>query len=155
MIKQRTISFYTFGCRLNQSETAVIENSFRQNGYQVSPLGKNSEIVVINTCTVTENGDADTRRLVSKVNRLNPHAKIALVGCQAQIQKDQLAQLPNVTWVVGNERKMDLADILQGNSIPKKNGCYSSDDLSKKLYGFYTLNRSTSHKGQSQNPRWM
>ena len=107
----KKISFYTFGCRLNQSETASIQNSFEQGGYQVVGFDEPSDIVVINTCTVTEGGDADTRHLVHKVNRQNPAARIALVGCQAQIQKEQLADLPNVRWIVGNGRKMDLVSV--------------------------------------------
>lgn len=110
------ISFYTFGCRLNQSETASLRNSFEQSGYRIVGFDEPSDIVVINTCTVTEGGDADTRYLVHKVNRLNPVARIALVGCQAQIQKKQLADLPNVRWIVGNGRKMDLVSVF--NEFP-------------------------------------
>lgn len=110
--KQKTISFYTLGCRLNQSETAVIERTFNEGRFRVVDFEKPADIVVINTCTVTENGDADTRRLVNKVNRLNPDARIALIGCQAQVQKEKLAQLKNVSWIIGNERKMDLRSIL-------------------------------------------
>ena len=116
-ISMKRISFYTFGCRLNQSETASIQNSFEQGGYQVVGFDEPSDIVVINTCTVTEGGDADTRHLVHKVNRLNPTARIALVGCQAQIQKEQLAHLPNVRWIVGNGRKMDLLSVF--NEFPE------------------------------------
>lgn len=110
-----TISFYTLGCRLNQSETAVIERSFENDGYKVVDFKQPADIVVINTCTVTENGDTDTRRLVQKVNRLNPQARIALIGCQAQIQKEKLANWPNVRWVVGNAVKMDLRSIIKEN----------------------------------------
>lgn len=110
------IAFYTFGCRLNQSETAVIERSFEQKGYSVVGFEEQPDIVVVNTCTVTEHGDADTRQLVNKINRLNPQARIALVGCQAQIQKEKLAKLPNVRWVVGNAKKMDLAEIIDDAS---------------------------------------
>jgi threonylcarbamoyladenosine tRNA methylthiotransferase MtaB len=113
----KKISFYTFGCRLNQSETASIENSFEQGGYQVVGFDEPSDIVVINTCTVTEGGDADTRHLVNKVNRQNPQARIALVGCQAQIQKERLGDLPNVRWIVGNQRKMDLLSVF--NEYPQ------------------------------------
>jgi len=113
----KKISFYTFGCRLNQSETASIRNSFEQGGYRIVGFDEPSDIVVINTCTVTEGGDADTRHLVHKVNRLNPAARIALVGCQAQIQKEQLARLPGVRWIVGNGRKMDLVSVF--NEYPK------------------------------------
>jgi threonylcarbamoyladenosine tRNA methylthiotransferase MtaB len=113
----KKISFYTFGCRLNQSETASIQNSFDHKDYQVVGFDEPSDIVVINTCTVTEGGDADTRYLVHKVNRQNPAARIALVGCQAQIQKEKLADLPNVRWIVGNGRKMDLVSVF--NEYPE------------------------------------
>ena len=74
---------------------------------------KEGPAFVINTCPVTENGDTDTRRLVNRVRRLNPASRIALVGCQAQVQKAALTTLPNVRWVVGNARKMDLVDIFR------------------------------------------
>ena len=113
-----TISFHTFGCRLNQSETAAMENRFTTAGYKIVPIDKPASVAVINTCTVTENGDADTRRLVSKLSRFNPSVKIALVGCQAQIQKEKLTELPNVRWVVGNARKMELLEIIEENADP-------------------------------------
>lgn len=122
-----TISFYTFGCRLNQSETAVIERTFEEEGYGVVSAEEPADIAVINTCTVTENGDTDTRRRVNKIVRQNPNVQIALVGCQAQIQKNRLAALPNVRWIVGNAKKMELkliiehpdAPIVTAPSIPK------------------------------------
>ncbi|MFZ0389455.1 MAG: tRNA (N(6)-L-threonylcarbamoyladenosine(37)-C(2))-methylthiotransferase MtaB [Calditrichia bacterium] len=107
------VSFYTLGCRLNQAETAIMQSSFEKNGFQVVDFKQPAEVVVVNTCTVTENGDADTRKVVNKINRINPAARIALVGCQAQIQREKLLDMPNVRWVVGNALKMDLAEILQ------------------------------------------
>src|ERR1700679_2222453 len=120
LMMRKKISFYTFGCRLNQSETASIENSLQQGGYEVVGFDQPSDIVVINTCTVTEGGDADTRHLVHKVNRQNPTARIALVGCQAQIQKEQLGNLPNVRWIVGNGRKMDLVSVFNDTQSLKQ-----------------------------------
>ncbi|NBV83401.1 tRNA (N(6)-L-threonylcarbamoyladenosine(37)-C(2))-methylthiotransferase MtaB [bacterium] len=106
------ISFYNQGCRLNQSETATLEQTFLSGGHAVVPLTDAPDVVVVNTCTVTENGDVDTRRLVSKIVRDNPDCKIALIGCQAQILKDQLLKLPNVQWVIGNAQKMNLMDLM-------------------------------------------
>lgn len=114
----KKISFYTFGCRLNQSETASMTNSLNQGGYEVVGFDQPSDIVVINTCTVTEGGDADTRHLVHKINRQNPSARIALVGCQAQVQKERLADLPHVRWIVGNGRKMDLISVFNEHPDP-------------------------------------
>ena len=106
------VSFYTIGCRLNQAETAIIEQSFRKTGYNVVDFSDPADVVVINTCTVTEKGDADTRRFVNKALRVNDKAKIALIGCQAQTQQTDLFKMPNVQWIVGNERKMNLAEII-------------------------------------------
>jgi threonylcarbamoyladenosine tRNA methylthiotransferase MtaB len=108
----KKISFFNQGCRLNQSETSTLEQTFQAGGHSVVPLSDQPDIVVVNTCTVTENGDTDTRRLVSKLVRDNPNCKIALIGCQAQILKEQLLKLPNVQWVVGNAQKMNLVDLL-------------------------------------------
>jgi threonylcarbamoyladenosine tRNA methylthiotransferase MtaB len=110
------IAFHTFGCRLNQAETATLSASFAHNGHEVVDLQDPNDIVVVNTCTVTENGDADTRRMVRRIVRANPDAEIALVGCQAQMQPQFLAALPNVRWVVGNADKMDLVSIIADDS---------------------------------------
>lgn len=106
------ISFYTLGCRLNQAETAILQHSFEKKGYKVVDFGLPADVVVVNTCTVTENGDADTKKLVNKINRMNHGSRIALLGCQAQIQGQKLLSLPNVNWIVGNARKMEFTDIL-------------------------------------------
>ncbi|MBF0522957.1 MAG: tRNA (N(6)-L-threonylcarbamoyladenosine(37)-C(2))-methylthiotransferase MtaB [Candidatus Omnitrophica bacterium] len=111
----KTISFYTLGCRLNQSETEILEQIFSASPhYQIKSFDEPCDIYVINTCTVTEKSDLDTRKLVHKISRLNPQAKIALIGCQSQTQKEKLAKFPHVHWVVGNEKKMDLLTILKG-----------------------------------------
>ena len=126
------IAFQTYGCRLNQSETSVVEHSFRTQGYTIVDIDSCPDIVVINTCTVTENGDSDTKHLVYRLSHQNPSVRIALIGCQAQIQKNRLTSLPNVSWIVGNARKMDLASIIQNThsddtiqvitpSIPREN----------------------------------
>lgn len=117
-MKFNTVTFQTLGCRLNQSETSMIEHTFKQNGYTIVPFNKPADVVVINTCTVTENGDADTRRLINKACRINPSTRIALIGCQAQIQKEKLTNLPNVQWVVGNAQKMNLQSII--DSLPEE-----------------------------------
>lgn len=111
-----TISFYTFGCRLNQSETSSISNSFNGSKIRVVDFDTPADVVVINTCTVTENGDNDARRLINRICRINPESKIALVGCQAQIQKEKLSSLPNVRWIIGNSQKQDFLNILKSSN---------------------------------------
>jgi threonylcarbamoyladenosine tRNA methylthiotransferase MtaB len=140
---EQRISFYTLGCRLNQAETAILQQSFEDKGYQVVDFKEPADVVVVNTCTVTENGDADTRKIVNKINRKNPRVQIALVGCQAQIQREKLLDMPNVNWVVGNSCKMELANLLSENfhintpqvitpAIPRSSFKISTTGIDKK-----------------------
>jgi len=108
----RKISFYTQGCRLNQAETATITNGFSATEFQAVHFSEPADISVINTCTVTENGDNDTRKLVNRLIRLNPKVQIALIGCQSQILKEKLLKFPNIKWVIGNTDKMSLSSII-------------------------------------------
>ena len=107
-----TVSFYTLGCRLNQGETALLEGLFRDKGFRVVDFKDHADILVINSCTVTEGGDAAARDVMKKAVHLHPQIRIAIIGCQAQVQKEKLFSFSNVQWVVGTAQKMKLADIL-------------------------------------------
>jgi len=117
---KKSVSFYTLGCRSNQSETAVLRNLFEQKGYTVLPENKSADLAVINTCTVTEKGDRDTRKLVQRVRKLNPRGHVALIGCQAQTQSEELKDLPGVHWIIGNAQKMNLVSLIEELKIGKK-----------------------------------
>jgi len=138
------ISLKTSGCRLNQSETAVLERSFEENGYCLVDGNQPADIAVINTCTVTKEGDNDTRRLINKILRINPATRIVLIGCQAETQKEDLLKLPNVQLVVGNARKMDLAKILKE---AKKNAAPQiiTPPIPKKSFTVPTAGRDRRH----------
>ena len=109
---KKRVSFHTLGCRLNQSETAVLARSFEQQGYEVVPDLAQAEVYVINTCTVTENSDAKNRQLIRKLHRQNAEAVIAVVGCYAQIDPEAIENLEGVNLVIGSEKKMQITDYL-------------------------------------------
>lgn len=115
MEKVGKVSFYTLGCRLNQAETAALQNRFAAAGYEVVDFAEPADVVVINTCTVTGHGDSDTRRLVHRVHRDQGQARIALIGCQSQLQGEALCRLPGVSWVAGNAVKMELPEIIRSH----------------------------------------
>lgn len=155
-----TISFYTLGCRLNQSETAVLERSVETVGFRLVDFEESADVVVINTCTVTAGGDTDTRRLVHKINRLNPRSRIALIGCQAQMDKGKLLELPNVHWVIGNARKMELSSILRSTfeamepqvitpAIPRDS--FTILPQSGTLWGTYSAGIGVDHRHRRVN----
>jgi threonylcarbamoyladenosine tRNA methylthiotransferase MtaB len=116
-MSKKTVTLLSQGCRLNHAETANLINEFVACGYSEVALDKQPDVVVINTCTVTENGDKDTLKLVRKINKASKTSKIALIGCQSQIKKDSLLNLENVEWVIGNQEKKETVNLIAtGNS---------------------------------------
>jgi threonylcarbamoyladenosine tRNA methylthiotransferase MtaB len=118
------IAFVNQGCRLNQAETAAVESAFwKESGYDIVAATDPADVVIVNTCTVTENSDTDTRKLLSKLGRLNPDVKVALMGCQAQIFKEKLLEMPHVQWVIGNADKMGIKAFIEAEGtlthVPK------------------------------------
>ncbi|MEK9726520.1 MAG: tRNA (N(6)-L-threonylcarbamoyladenosine(37)-C(2))-methylthiotransferase MtaB [Candidatus Margulisiibacteriota bacterium] len=114
-MKKKLFTLISQGCRLNHSETAGLVNEFKAHGYNEVGLESNPELIVVNTCTVTENGDKDTIKLVRKINSSCSNPNIALIGCQSQIKKDALLKLENVNWVVGNENKETTVSLITQN----------------------------------------
>ena len=105
-------SFYTLGCRLNQAETALIGNTFRQKGYELVEFGEPADVCVINSCTVTEQADSKCRQLVRQVLRKNPETFVAVVGCYAQIGSDALRQVNGIDLIVGTQDKLRVSDFI-------------------------------------------
>ncbi|MDZ7289334.1 MAG: tRNA (N(6)-L-threonylcarbamoyladenosine(37)-C(2))-methylthiotransferase MtaB [candidate division KSB1 bacterium] len=105
-------SFYTLGCRLNQAETALISNMFRQQGYEVVEFGQPADVCVINSCTVTEQADSKCRQLVRQVLRKNPETFVAVAGCYAQIGAEALRQIEGIDLIVGTQDKLRVVDFI-------------------------------------------
>ncbi|RMH05611.1 MAG: tRNA (N(6)-L-threonylcarbamoyladenosine(37)-C(2))-methylthiotransferase MtaB [Nitrospirae bacterium] len=108
----KTVAVHTIGCRLNQAETALLVNRFEELGYHPVPFGHPTDLLVVNTCTVTEEAEQDCWRAVRQTLRHSPHAIVAVTGCYAQTGRDRLRQLPGVDFIIGNQYKMQLPDVL-------------------------------------------
>ncbi len=105
-------SFYTLGCRLNQAETALISNSFKERDFEIVPYGEPTDVCVINTCTVTEQADAKCRQLVRQTLKRSPEAFVAVVGCYSQMGAEAIKKIAGVDLIVGTEEKMQIADFI-------------------------------------------
>ncbi|MBF0483440.1 MAG: tRNA (N(6)-L-threonylcarbamoyladenosine(37)-C(2))-methylthiotransferase MtaB [Candidatus Omnitrophica bacterium] len=138
------IYFHTFGCRLNQGETSILEGLFKQADFEITTKKEQADIFLINTCTVTANGDLDTRKLINQIIRANPNAKIAIIGCQAQTQKQELLTLPKVKWVIGNSDKMELVDIIK-NSLKSITTSVIVNPIPKKYFSMPIVMHSNTH----------
>jgi len=110
-------SFYVenFGCRATQADGAAIERQFEQRGFERADAPGQSEIVVLNTCTVTAAADQDARAAIRRIRRENPGCQIVVTGCYAQRAPQEVASLPGVSHVIGNSHKRQLAEIVVGS----------------------------------------
>jgi len=122
-----------FGCRATQADGAALERQFLESGLERAHAAREAEIVVLNTCTVTEGADKDARASIRRLRRMNPDCRILVTGCYAQRAPDELAALPGVTWVVGNSHKHQAAEIVAASS---SNGFVSIAQLSGETAGF-------------------
>jgi threonylcarbamoyladenosine tRNA methylthiotransferase MtaB len=106
-MKLRTV---TLGCKVNQYETQFVREGLLGAGYDDANDGEAAELCIVNTCTVTNEGDAKSRQVIRRLARENPAAKIVVMGCYATRAPQEVAGLPNVTEVVTDKR--ELPDLL-------------------------------------------
>lgn len=108
-----TIAFYTLGCKLNFSETSGIARHFEENGYAKVDFKEGADIVVINTCSVTENADKKCRQIVKQARNLSANSFIAVIGCYAQLKPHEIASIEGVNIVLGASDKFNLLQFVQ------------------------------------------
>ena len=113
MYYQRKIALTTLGCKLNYSETSAIGRILTDQGYQKVDFSERADYYVINTCSVTENADKQTRQVVKTALRTNPNAKIVVIGCYAQLKPAEIAAIPGVNMVLGANEKFKLHEHLE------------------------------------------
>lgn len=106
----KRVAFHTLGCKLNISETSTLQRRFEDLGYQVVPFGSETDVIVINTCTVTENADTECRKIIRRGLSGSPNAAVAVTGCYAQLQPEEIASIDGVSAVFGTAEKFTIAD---------------------------------------------
>lgn len=104
--------FHTFGCKLNFAETSTVARMFAEEGITRVGPGDTPDVIVINTCSVTELADKKCRQAIRSFHRRYPEAAILVTGCYAQLKPSEVASLPGVAVVAGNDRKNRLPEFL-------------------------------------------
>ena len=104
-------SVITFGCRVNQADSLGFEEELLAAGAQAAPP-EDSDVVIVNTCSVTASADQAARQTIRRIARLNSDARIIVTGCYATRRPDEIAALPNVLQVVANPNKERLVSDL-------------------------------------------
>ncbi len=101
---------YTLGCKVNQYETEFVREGLLRAGYTDAEPDEAADLCVVNTCTVTAEGDSKSRQVIRRMARQNPQARIVVMGCYATREPQRLAELPGVAEVVTDKR--ELPDLL-------------------------------------------
>ena len=104
----KKIAFHTLGCKLNFSETSSLSRDSLKYGYENVDSKQFADIYVFNTCSVTENANKETRKLIRRSKRINPDAFITLIGCYAQLKPEELIDIEGVNLVLGTAEKFEL-----------------------------------------------
>ena len=118
------ISFKTLGCRVNLYETDALASRFKAAGYMIAEGDDAADVFVVNTCTVTNTSDQKCRQAIRQIRRKHPEALIAVTGCMVNHRKEELLQSGMADYVIDNERKTALFDIIDehfhnGHSDPE------------------------------------
>lgn len=127
----KTVGFYTLGCRLNIFETDGIASQLNKLGMSPVKMDENPDIIVINTCTVTNKADSKNRNIIRAAIKNNPGSQIWVTGCYAETDKEIIEKIPGVTGVIGNKSKSMLPYI-----ISQKNGLVTEKDIPETLDRF-------------------
>ena len=106
------IAFKTLGCRVNLFETDALASRFKANGYEIAESSENADVFIVNTCTVTNQSDQKCRQAIHQIRRKNPNALIAITGCMVNNYKEELLQSGIADYVIDNERKAAIFDII-------------------------------------------
>ncbi|MEM7263065.1 MAG: tRNA (N(6)-L-threonylcarbamoyladenosine(37)-C(2))-methylthiotransferase MtaB [Planctomycetota bacterium] len=115
---QKTAAFITLGCKINQYETEAIREDVLDIGYDEVGPNDPADVYVVNTCSVTAMAGSKSRKAILRAARKNPEARIVVVGCSSPEEKAKIRQIPQVSFLAGNEEKGMVASFLDGNWKP-------------------------------------
>ncbi|MBQ3594361.1 MAG: tRNA (N(6)-L-threonylcarbamoyladenosine(37)-C(2))-methylthiotransferase MtaB [Bacteroidales bacterium] len=106
------IAFKTLGCRVNLYETDALASRFKAAGYEIVDADENTDIFVVNTCTVTNQSDQKCRQALHQIRRQHPGSLIVATGCMVNHRKNELLENKTVDYAIDNERKYALFNII-------------------------------------------
>ena len=113
------IAFHTLGCKVNQYESEALQEKFKASGHIIVSETMPADVYIINTCTVTGLADRKSRQFIRRLRKLNPDCILAVIGCYAQMQPDEIAAMEGVNIIAGTNEKAGLVEIVENYRINK------------------------------------
>ena len=111
----------TLGCKVNQYETASIQEKLTLKNWQSTETPADADLIIVNTCIVTQRASYQSRQAIRKAIRENPSAKIAVVGCYPQVFPEELSKIDGIDILAGNNNKLRVPDIIENQDSLSEN----------------------------------
>ena len=109
----KKVAFYTLGCKANQYDTQMMRAQFEKANYKIVDYSELADIYIINTCTVTHQGARKSRKITRRLKRKNPDAFIAVVGCYAQVDSEEVLEIEGVDLILGTKGRERIVDFVE------------------------------------------
>ena len=122
------VAIYTFGCKVNLYESEVIMNSFKKSGYEIVDFEDNADIVIINTCTVTNTSDKKSRNIIRQAVKKHEKAVIVVMGCYSQVRSADIKEIDGVDIIIGNTKKSKVVSLVE-EYLKNKKSITEIDDI--------------------------
>ncbi|MBO5530702.1 MAG: tRNA (N(6)-L-threonylcarbamoyladenosine(37)-C(2))-methylthiotransferase MtaB [Bacilli bacterium] len=113
-------AFYTLGCKVNTYETEVNIELFKEKGYEIVPFTDKADVYIINTCSVTNQSDVKSRKMIREAVKRGEDAIVVVMGCYSQIKYLEAAAIPGVSIVIGTNNKTNILDLVEKYKKNKK-----------------------------------
>src|SRR6056297_2406325 len=145
--KPKICSFITLGCKVNQYETDFMTQTLLNEGYQVQPLSSDTDFVIINTCTVTNEADRKSRQQIRRAKKIAPNSTTIAMGCSVQVMNNDKKQIADYQF--GNGEKSDILTIIKGIEAGQTSSTF--DKAYWLRHDYITLNIKNSGSKTRQN----
>lgn len=133
-------AFHTLGCKVNSYETEAMKELFIRDGYEIVDFQSEADVYIINTCTVTNTGDAKSRQMIRKAHRRHEDADLVVVGCYAQIAAAEVATLEGVKVVIGTKHRDQVVSLLKQARATGEVVIKVDDVMHEKTFETLTIN---------------
>lgn len=141
----KNVAFLTLGCKVNTYETDAMEKKFRQSGFNIVSVDDVADIIIINTCTVTNMADRKSRQIIHRMKKKNPDAIVVATGCYVQAAKEKVLKDSSVDIAVGNNKKQDIVAIVKDYLNDRTHNSAIIDINSKCDYEEMTIDDNQMH----------
>ena len=127
------VAFYALGCKVNQYEIDCCARIFRDEGWEIGSFDEPCDVYIINTCSVTNLSDRKSRQILRRAKKLNPAAKVGAMGCYVQTKPEEIKNMPEVYFFVGNSERISMYT-LATMALEGKNTGEVCDIMQQKTY---------------------